>query len=380
MQATPATWRMLVEAGWEGRDGLKILCGGEALPRALAHALAARGASLWNLYGPTETTIWSAVSSVGEADRAISLGRPIANTQIHLLDRDLGLVPYNVAGEVHIGGDGLARGYLGRPELTAERFIPDPHGSVPGARLYKTGDLARRAAGGGVEFLGRLDHQVKVRGYRIELGEIEAALHRHGAVREAVVVAREDGSGTQRLVAYWVPREGESATASDLLAHLRRSLPDQMVPAVCIQLPALPLTPNGKVDRRALPDPAGERPDLASTYVPPSSEAEGRIVGIWKQALQIERIGIHDNFFDLGGHSLLMVQVQGLLAEVFRVEVPVIELFRHSTVASLAGFITRQQPEEVKVQEGIDRAEMRRAAMARRGRARAQEDEPETEP
>ncbi|MBW8873677.1 MAG: non-ribosomal peptide synthase/polyketide synthase [Acidobacteria bacterium] len=380
MQATPATWRMLVEAGWEGRDGLKILCGGEALPRALAHALAARGASLWNLYGPTETTIWSAVSSVGEADRAISLGRPIANTQVHLLDRDLGLVPYNVAGEVHIGGDGLARGYLGRPELTAERFIPDPHGSVPGARLYKTGDLARRPAGGDLEFLGRLDHQVKVRGYRIELGEIEAALHRHGAVREAVVVAHEDGGGTQRLVAYWVPREGESATASELLAHVRRSLPEQMVPAVLVQLPTLPLTPNGKVDRKALPDPAGERPDLASTYMPPSSEAERKVAGIWKDALQVEQIGIHDNFFDLGGHSLLMVQVQGRLAEAFRVEVPVIELFRHPTVASLAGFITRQQPEEVKVQEGVDRAETRRAAMARRGRARAREDVPETEP
>jgi acyl carrier protein len=371
---------MLIESGWDGLDGLKILCGGEALARDLARTLAVRGASLWNMYGPTETTIWSAVSAVEATDRTISLGRPIANTQIHLLDRNLDLVPYNVAGEVHIGGEGLARGYLGRPELTAERFIPDPHGTVPGARLYKTGDLARRPAGGDVEFLGRLDQQVKVRGYRIELGEIEAALHLHGAVREAVVVAREDGSGSRRLVTYWVSKEGEGATASELLDHLRSSLPEQMVPSILVQLPALPLTPNGKVDRKALPDPAGERPDLASTYVPPSSEAEGKIAGIWKEVLQLEQIGIHDNFFDLGGHSLLMVQVQGRLAEAFRVEVPVIELFRHSTVASLAGFLTSQQPEEVKVREGIDRAETRRAAMARRGRSRAREDDPEQEP
>ena len=256
LQATPATWRLLLESGWQGQPTLKMLCGGEALPRALADRLLDKGAALWNVYGPTETTIWSSAWRVEAGETPISIGRPIANTQFYVLDKRLRTVPVGVIGELYIGGSGLARGYRHRAALTAERFSPDPFGTTPGGRLYRSGDLARWRANGTLECLGRVDHQVKVRGFRVELGEIEAALARHPAVREAAVAARPDASGEMSLAAYIVVRDrAEGSSAADLRRWLQGLLPDYMVPSAFVSLEALPLTPNGKVDRQALPDP-----------------------------------------------------------------------------------------------------------------------------
>ncbi len=310
MQATPATWRLLLAAGWQPGSGLKVLCGGEALPRELAAQLLERSASLWNMYGPTETTIWSTVHAVTESNAAIVIGRPIANTQVYILDRHLQPVPIGVVGDLYLGGDGLARGYWRRPELTAEKFIAHPFARTPGERLYKTGDLARYLWDGSIDFLGRSDHQVKVRGFRIELEEIEAVLSQHPAVQAAVVVAREDSPGDQRLVAYLINRAGQQATGSELRNFLRLKLPDYMLPSAFVNLPAFPLTPNGKVDRRQLPPPQGAVVDeVRTTYVAPRTPMEELIVQIWRETLKIEHVGVHDNFFDLGGHSLLSMQV-----------------------------------------------------------------------
>jgi len=325
MQATPATWTMLLEGGWAGQPGLKALCGGEALPRALADRLLPRVGELWNVYGPTETTVWSALLRVGPGERPVPVGLPLANTALHLVDRDGELAPLGVAGELLIGGDGLARGYHGRPDLTAERFVPDPFGA-PGTRLYRTGDLARRLPDGTLEFLGRIDFQVKVRGFRIELGEIEAVLASHPAVRECVVVARKDDGDTM-LVAYVV------GDASELRSFLGGKLPPYMVPAAFVTLPALPLSPNGKVDRKALPAP--ERQETGS-FTAPTDPTEELVAGVWAEVLRIDRVGVHDSFFELGGHSLLGTQVVSRIREVLGVELPLRRLFEAPTVARLA--------------------------------------------
>jgi amino acid adenylation domain-containing protein len=300
MQATPATWRLLLEAGWHNKIGLKMLCGGEALPRDLASQLLERGESLWNMYGPTETTIWSMVYRIESKASPMLIGRPIANTQIYILDRNFQLVPVGVAGELCIGGEGLARGYLNRPELTAEKFIEDPFSAVTGARLYRTGDLVRYLPDGNIEFLGRIDHQVKIRGFRIELGEIESVLEQHEAVKEAVVMPREDIPGEKRLVAYLVPNGKQTPSVSLLRQYLKEKLPDYMVPNAFVMLEKFPLTPNGKVDRKALPSPTGLRPELESNYVAPQAEIDRTIAAIWQEVLRLEKIGIHDNFFQVG--------------------------------------------------------------------------------
>jgi amino acid adenylation domain-containing protein len=315
MQATPATWRMLIEAGWEGDAGLKILCGGDALSHDLAGALLSRGASVWNMYGPTETTIWSAIHRIESHDHAVPLGTPIANTQIYLVDDWMHAVPVGTAGELLIGGDGLARGYKDRPDTTAEKFIPNPFSDAGGARLYRTGDLARFRPDGAIEFLGRLDNQVKVHGYRIELGEIEAVLLQHERVREAVVVAREDrrnGSnpdGTKQLVAYVVFDEDAAPETSELRSYMKKRLPDYMTPASFLVLNRMPLTPNGKVDRKALPLPDHSRPDLQTPHVAPRNALEERLARLWSQTLGIEQVGVFDNFFELGGDSILSLQI-----------------------------------------------------------------------
>ena len=336
MQATPATWRVLLEAGWEGAPGLKVLCGGEALPRDLADQLLARVGSLWNVYGPTETTVWSAVHPVAPGTGPVPIGLPIANTTIHLLDRTFTPVPANIWGELYIGGDGLARGYLGRPDLTAERFLPDPFATVPGSRLYRTGDVARRLRNGDIEFAGRADHQVKVRGFRIELGEIEASLADHPSVRRAVVAVREPASGERRLVA-WVVPEGETPSAEELRAFLRDRLPEYMVPGLFVSIPELPLTPNGKVDRKALPDPDPGRPVAAAEtpYVAPRNETERVLADVWAQVLRVEKVGIHDNFFSLGGDSILIIRVVVRCRKV-GVRFAPAQLFQHQTIAALS--------------------------------------------
>ncbi|HKC12183.1 MAG TPA: amino acid adenylation domain-containing protein, partial [Vicinamibacteria bacterium] len=308
MQATPATWRLLLEAGWEG--GLrKVLCGGEALPADLAAELLPRSGVLWNLYGPTETTIWSAVHRVDGAQTVAPLGRPIGNTRIYVLDRNLEPVPVGVPGELYIGGAGVARGYRLRPDLTAERFLPDPFGQEPGRRLYRTGDLARWGAEGVLEFLGRSDHQVKVRGYRIELAEIEAALLRREAVRAAVVVPRENGPGDVQLVAYVVFGAGLAPTVTELRRLLRDELPPYMIPSSFVILDELPVTPNGKLDRKALARLDARESAGASNRVEPRTAMERLVAEIWREALGVSAVSVHDNFFDLGGHSLLSMRV-----------------------------------------------------------------------
>ena len=336
MQATPATWKLLLESGWQGNRKLKVLCGGEALPASLADSLLQKSDALWNMYGPVEATIWSTASKVESLTGPVSIGNPIANTQIYILDSHTQLVPVGVAGELHIGGSGLARGYLNRSDLTAERFVPNPFGGEPGTRLYKTGDLARYLADGNIEFLGRIDQQVKLRGFRIELGEIEAALSQHPAIQDSVVTLRNDISGERRLVAYVIAGSEQFPVASDLRSHLQEHLPDFMVPSSYVTLDQFPLTPNGKVDRRALPAPDFTRPDFAAAFVAPRTPTEELLAGIWAHLLGLENVGIQDNFFDLGGHSLLATQVLSRIRAAFRVDLPLRKLFESPTVSGLA--------------------------------------------
>ncbi|HEX6291105.1 MAG TPA: amino acid adenylation domain-containing protein [Herpetosiphonaceae bacterium] len=352
MQATPATWRMLLDAGWTGNSNLTILCGGEALPRELADQLASRSAALWNLYGPTETTIWSAAAQIAVGTGAVAIGPPIANTRIYLVDSRLQQVPVGVPGEIVIGGAGVARGYHRRPDLTAERFIPDPFSGTADARLYRTGDLARYRQDGTLEFLGRIDHQIKLRGYRIELGEIEAILNRHPAIRQSVVLVREDRPGDQRLVAYVVGEQRTKEQAenpeletrnvepgtlhSALRAYVKDHLPDYMVPSAFVVLDALPLTPNGKVDRRALPAPDGTLSAHEQTFVGPRTPTEEVLAGIWAAVLGRAQVGVHDHFFELGGHSLLITQVMSRIQAAFQVKLPLRALFEAPTITELA--------------------------------------------
>jgi amino acid adenylation domain-containing protein len=341
LQATPATWRMLLDAGWEGRDGLTMLCGGEALPRELANALLSKGAALWNMYGPTETTIWSAVSQVQPSEDSVYLGNPIANTQFYVLDDQQNLVPVGVPGELYIGGSGLARGYFNRPELTQERFVPNPFVDEPDARMYRTGDRVRRLADGNLEFLGRVDYQVKIRGFRIELGEIESVLRKHKAVSQCVVIDREDTPGDQRLVAYLVCSQIDQPTAAEFRRFLQQELPEYMIPAAFIVLESLPLTPNGKVERRALPQPDSTRPTLDVAFTPPQTAIEQTVATIWRSVLKLETIGIHDSFFELGGNSLLLMQVYSKLREKFHTSLSLLDLFRYPTVSSVAEFLNQ---------------------------------------
>ncbi len=334
LQATPATWRMLIEAGTLPK-GLKILCGGEAMSPELAEQLTQHSDSVWNMYGPTETTVWSTLEKV-EPGEPIRIGKPIANTQVYVLDRNRRLVPIGVPGELYIGGDGVARGYLNRPELTAEKFVDDIFRLGSGARIYRTGDLARWRADGRLECLGRIDHQVKIRGFRIELGEIESVLLAQPGVRQAVVVAREDSPGDKRLVAYVVSTEGATLSTPELRAGLAAQLPDYMVPSAFVTLKVLPLTPNGKVDRLALPAPGADGASESRPYTPPSTPVEEMLCEIWCEILNVERIGIDDNFFQMGGHSLLATRVISRIRGTFDVDVPLRTLFQSPTVAEFS--------------------------------------------
>ncbi len=332
MQATPATWRLLLASGWRGSKNLKILCGGEALPVDLAEELLSRGGSVWNLYGPTETTIWSAVCEV-DAQKlegsSVPVGRPIANTQIYLLDNSQNLVPVGVPGEIYIGGDGLARGYLNRPELTAEKFVANPFNG--GGKLYKTGDLARYLPDGKVEYIGRIDNQVKLRGHRIELGEIEALSNQHPGVRQAVVVAREDLPGDKRLVAYIIASETPSSS-DELRSWLKEKLPQYAIPSAFVFLDSFPLTPNGKIDRKSLPAPEVAPKENSR----PRTPVEELVAGVWQDVLGLAAVGREDNFFELGGHSLLATRVVSRLRQAFSAELPLRTLFERPTLAEFA--------------------------------------------
>ncbi len=338
MQATPALWRALVAAGWSGSANLKVLCGGEALPPDLVQALLPRCAELWNMYGPTETTVWSTIHRVASADGRVPIGRPIANTQVFVLDANRQPTPPGVAGELCIGGDGVARGYLRRDELTRERFVPSPF--APDARLYRTGDLARWLPGGRLEWLGRIDHQVKVRGFRIEPGEIEAVMARHPAIAEVVVVAREDGGGDKQLVAYFVAERPPADLVDQLRALIRAACPEYMVPAHFVRLDGLPRTANGKLDRKALPAPTRETAGAArAAAVAPRTPTEEMVMGVFSGVLERADFGLGDSFFDLGGHSLMAARLMSQLRAASGVDLPLRSLFEHPSVAQLADAI-----------------------------------------
>jgi len=381
MQCTPSLASMLVQddAARAALSSLEVLMvGGEAFPPALAGQLRGAGVRrILNMYGPTETTIWSAVHEVGEERDAIPIGRPIANTTLYVLDEAGRPVPPGVAGELLIGGDGVVRGYLDRPELTAERFVPDPFSSAPGARLYRTGDLARWRADGVLEFLGRIDHQVKIRGHRIELGEIETTLSEHPAVREAVVMPREDTPGDVRLVGYLLPADPSAPPSPrELKEFLRARLPEAMVPSHFVALDRFPQTPNRKIDRKALPSPVEAAPVSTGAASPPTSELERTIAGVWQEVLNVPRVGLEDNFFDLGGHSLLAVKAHRRLTEVLPRRVAITDLFRFPTVTALAESLS-EGSSGPSLQESQDRGAQRRNALAARRAARGSRRPPE---
>ena len=342
MQATPTTWRMLIEAGWSGSDRLTGLCGGEPLSTDLAAALLDRCATLWNMYGPTETTIWSTMAKIERADQEITIGRPIANTETYVLDKFLQPVPVGVSGELYIGGHGLARGYCRRPELTQERFVPHPFSSEPQARLYRTGDLVRYRPDGSIVYLGRVDNQVKIRGFRIELGEIEAVLSCHPSVRQVVATAWEDKKGLKHLTAYVVCKEGQLRSSVELRSYARAALPDYMTPSFIVFLEAIPLTVNNKIDMRALPDPTLNL-SAESVHVEPRDRMEVQVAALWQQVLGIQNIGIHDDFFDLGGDSLKAAQLFYLIEQVYGRHLPLATLFQAPTIAKLASVLSGEQ-------------------------------------
>ncbi|HEU4558014.1 MAG TPA: amino acid adenylation domain-containing protein, partial [Longimicrobium sp.] len=331
-----------------------VFCGGEPLSEALVAEARARGVGeVVNLYGPTEATIDSTSYRCGDEDRAPAIGAPVSNARVYVLDARGEPVPMGVAGELHIGGAGLARGYLQRPALTAERFVPDPFSGDGGARMYRTGDLGRWRADGMLEFLGRTDFQVKLRGFRIELGEIEAALRGHDGVRDAVVLAREERPGDQRLVAYIVGPDSVEVDA--LRTHLSARLPEYMVPAAYVRLETLPLTPSGKVDRKALPAPEGDA-FVTRGYEAPVGETEQALAEVWSELLRVEQVGRRDHFFELGGHSLLAVRVISRVRQVLGAEVGIAELFERPVLADLARTIDNAARTELPPIERVDRS------------------------
>ncbi len=364
---TAGLFHQMIERHAEGLVGVRqLLAGGDVL--SAAHVKRALdelpGCTVINGYGPTENTTFTCCHRMTESAglaQTVPIGSPIANTTVYLLDRRMEPVPIGVPGELYTGGDGLARGYLGHPELTAERFVPDPFGP-PGSRLYRTGDRARRLADGTIEFLGRDDFQVKIRGFRVEPGEIEVALADHPAVRNAVVVAREDAGAEKRLVAYLLCTDGSGPRTEDLRAFLEERLPTHMVPSAFVVLDAFPLTPNGKVDRRALPEPAVHRSGLATTFAAPEADTELRIAAVWREVLGLPEVGVHDNFFDLGGHSLHLIRVHEKLAQEVGRAVSMVDLFKYPTIRALAahledGLGEAQTPEGAheRVQAGKER-------------------------
>jgi amino acid adenylation domain-containing protein len=372
MQATPAAWHMLLAAGWRGRPALKVLCGGEAMPRDLASALGSRCAELWNMYGPTETTVWSAVRRVPPAIAAVSggvepIGQPIANTQMYVTAADGSLLPVGAVGELCIAGDGVALGYLNQPELTAERFVPNRFARRTGQRMYRTGDRARRQPDGTIEFLGRLDDQVKLRGFRIELGEIESVLGSHPAVAHSTVMVRGAGADAA-LVAYYVaiPTAGE-VTVATLREHLRLSVPGYMLPSAWVRLERMPLTPNGKVDRAQLP--SGEGP-VAAGGEAPAGETERAVAGLWEDVLQVSGPPRDANFFDLGGHSLLIVHLHQRLVESLGVSCDTLDLFRYPTIRQQAALLDGAPARgDLRAEAGVQGHRQQQALMRQRAMA-----------
>jgi len=349
-------WRLILSGAEPAAfAGLETsIVSGEVFSNELVerHDERAPGTRLYNEYGPTEGSVWSMVFDCHDPypGNKVPIGGPIANTQIYLLDEHMSPVPIGVAGEMYQGGAGVAQGYLNCPELTAERFVPDPFSDLDGARLYRSGDLARYLPDGNVEFLGRMDDQVKIRGYRIELGEIEAVLGRHADVREAAVLCREDKEGDRRLVAYVALEAGRNASAHELREYLARTLPAYMLPAATVFLGALPRTSIGKLAAEELPAPRRERPDVGGAYVAPRTPIEEAVASIWAEAIDLEHVGVDDDFFELGGHSVLAVRIMSSLREVLDVELPMRAFFEYPTVSGLAAELVRDPARRERIE------------------------------
>jgi amino acid adenylation domain-containing protein len=346
LQATPVTFRMLNSAEWHGAKGLKILCGGEAMPKELAFDLINKCGELWNMYGPTETTVWSTIEKVevDEHDKTgyVNLGKPIDNTFIYILNTEFQPVPIGYPGELYIGGDGLARGYFNLPAMTKEKFLPDPFSEIPGARMYRTGDLVQQVESGKIEFLNRVDSQVKIRGFRIELGEIESALAQYKTAGDNVVIVREDTPGDKKLVAYIVRKDNQETDIAELRQFLKTKIPDYMVPSAFVFIDAFPLTPNGKIDRKVLPSPVEAAPQQAKAYLEPKSETEIQLAAIWSDVLKIKQIGIDEDFFEIGGHSMVAVTLMVKIEKQMGVRLPLAILFDNSTIKDMAQLIDQK--------------------------------------
>ena len=354
----------------------RLILGGEAASWSLVEQLQQQTPScqIVNHYGPTETTVGVLTylvkgQSAKQISKTVPLGRPLANTQVYVLDKQLQPLPIGVSGELYISGAGLARGYLNRPELTEERFIANPFSNEPRAQLYKTGDLARYLPDGNLEFLGRTDNQVKIRGFRIELGEIEAILDRHPGVRQSVVAVWEEQEN-KRLVAYVVPNKQKQPSVSDLRDFLREKRPEYMVPGAFVFLKALPLMSNGKVNRQSLPAPNQARPELAETFVAPRNEVEQTLAAIWQEMLQVEKVGVNDNFFELGGHSLLVVQVHSKLQGVFNRSLSITDLFKYPTIGTLASYLNQEKSKQPSLEKVQEQAEERLNSRRKRTKLR----------
>ncbi|MGH1362058.1 MAG: amino acid adenylation domain-containing protein [Calditrichia bacterium] len=336
MQATPTTWRMLLETSWNPPPQFKALCGGEAMPQSLCNSLLKKGVELWNMYGPTETCVWSCVQRMQPEHDRILIGRPIDNTTIYILDKHLNPVPQGVAGDLWIGGVGLALGYHNRPELTVERFIDNPFSSEPDSRLYKTGDLARYVADETLECLGRDDFQIKIRGYRIEPGEIEVALKSYSGIEQAVVTVKTFSEDDERLVGYVISENQIEEQLQSIRQHMKEALPDYMIPAAIMQLDTIPLTPNGKIDRNALPLPQPKVSTIPIEVKRPVTKLEAKLIAIWESVLMAKSIGVNDNFFEIGGHSLLAARIFARIESELGKKLPLATLFTVQTIAGLA--------------------------------------------
>src|SRR6202048_2679676 len=339
--------------GWEGCSGLRMLCGGEALPRQLADELVQCG-ELWNMYGPTETTIWSATPRVEASEGPVPLGPPIHNTRFYVLDAKQQPLPIGVPGELYIGGDGVAKGYFRNPQLTTERFVPNPLAKEPGDRLYRTGDLVRYRPDGRLEFLGRLDNQVKIRGFRIELGEIESVLARNPDIRECGVAAQKDAPGPDRLVAYCVPQQSQKCSSEDLRNWVAGSLPEYMIPSVFVFMPALPHTPNGKVDRKALGRLDALSLPEQKLFIAPRTAAEAKLAAVCAEVLHLDHVSVHDSLFDLGADSIHLFQIIARAARAGMTLAPQ-QILRLRTVAALAAELDTRSSENGVSKRGVDK-------------------------
>ena len=372
MQATPTTWQMLIDCGWNDDQDLKKLCGGEPMPLSLAKQLSAMSGSLWNMYGPTETTIWSSVRRIHSAEEEVLIGGPILNTQFYVVDSNFQPVPIGVPGELVIGGDGLAVGYWKREELTQDRFVPNPLSPNLSSRLYRTGDLVRQTAEGMIQFVGRLDFQVKVRGYRIELGEIERVLIDNQAVKEAVVIVSSESDADKKLVAYYIAQDSKSLPfdVDQVRDEMRDKLPAYMIPALFIPLTEWPLTPNGKIDRKRLPAPVVERRSGVHV-VEPEDPVEQDVAEIWKALLNVEMVGVDENFFDLGGNSLLVVKMRSELEDKLGVQLMIADLFASPTIRKLGKFLNPGDNHRVEQEKQNSRLSRKKQALGRMRRNRS---------